>query len=163
MNDPSHAPLTKGRDARALRRPLDVESAAILGRLTEGLTAPSGFGLISRETGSRGQAVRAERLSEDRYLITRVVELDTRTEDPEVYDRAAAPEVEFVRQGGDWVPVAARRGAYSGPEHDPHDLAVALLRLVAHEHSLRPRGWLAGLFTFFARKPRLGDLLRSRD
>lgn len=122
----------------AARRPLDPESAAILHRLTAGLADPAGFGLISHEIGDAevgAPTVAAERLCADRYLITRYVELDTRTEDPEVNDRVAAPEVEFVRQGDDWFPVAAQRGHYEGDEHDANALAVALLRLVAHEQA----------------------------
>lgn len=120
------------------KSPLDRESAAILHRLTAGLADPAGFGLISYEIGDAdvgAPTVRAERLGADRYLITRYIELDTRTEDPELNDRVAAPEVEFVRQGGDWFPVAARRGHYDGREHDADALAVALLRLVAHEQA----------------------------
>lgn len=115
---------------------VDPESAAI--RLTVGLADPAGFGLISHEIGSADEGaptVRAERLSADRYLITRYIELDTRTEDPELGDRVAAPEVEFVQQGDDWFPVAARRGHYDGREHDANELAVALLRLVARDQA----------------------------
>ena len=122
----------------ATRRPLDPESAAILHRLTAGLADPAGFGLIAHEIGSAGTGaptVAAERLSAERYVVTRYVELDTRTEDPDVNDRVAAPEVEFVRQGDGWFPVAARRGHYEGDEHDTNALAVALLRLVAREQA----------------------------
>lgn len=122
----------------ATRRPLDPESAAILHRLTAGLADPAGFGLIAHEIGSAetgAPTVAAERMGADRYVVTRYIELDTRTEDPEVNDRVAAPEVEFVRQGDGWFPVAARRGHYEGDEHDANALAVALLRLVAHEQA----------------------------
>lgn len=122
----------------ATRRPLDPESTAVLYRLTAGLADPAGFGLIAHELGSAtngAPTVAAERLSADRYVVTRYIELDTRTEDPEVNDRVAAPEVEFVREGDDWFPIAARRGHFEGDEHDTNTLAVALLRLVTHEHA----------------------------
>lgn len=124
--------------AEITQRPLDPESAAILHRLTAGLADPAGYGLIAHEIGSADDGaptVRAERLDADRYVVTRYIELDTRTEDPELNDRVAAPEVEFLRQGGDWFPVVVRRGRYDGDERDPHAVSAALLRLVAREQA----------------------------
>lgn len=144
--------------------PVDPESAAILRRLTAGLADPAGFGLISHEIGSAdagAPTVRAERLDADRYLITRYIELDARTEDPELNDRVAAPEVEFVRQSDDWFPVAARRGHYDGREHDASALAVALLRLVAREQAgelARGIDWPASPGMYF--RPRHGRPIR---
>lgn len=156
---------------------LDV---ALLNTLTEELVAPGRYGLHHYEIGER-VTVSAECLSTDRFLIARRVKLDTRIEDPEVFDRAAAPEAEFARRGGEWYLVRVSRGAYSGPEEDPHAHAVALLRLVAREQadslrrlvqerelprfpgsSLRRasgrRGWVARAFTCI--RAALG---RSRD
>jgi len=120
------------------RRPLDAGSSAILHQLTAGLADPAGFGLIAHEIGSAedgAPTVAAERLNANRYVVTRYIELDTRTEDPEVNDRVAAPEVEFVREGDHWFVVAARRGHFEGDQHDANTLAVALLRLVACEQA----------------------------
>lgn len=122
----------------ATRRPLDPGSAAILHQLTAGLADPAGFGLIAHEIGSAkdgAPTVAAERLGADRYVVTRYIEIATRTEDPEVNDRVAAPEVEFLREGDNWFPIAARRGHFEGDEHDTNTLAMALLRLVACEQA----------------------------
>ena len=153
--------------ALRMQPPVAALNTALLDTLTEDLVAPGRYGLHHYEIG-KGVTVSAECLSTDRFLIARRVTLDTRTEDPEVFDRAAAPEAEFVRQGRTWHLVSVSRGAYAGPETDPHALAVALLHLVAHEQadslrrlvqerprfpgsSLRRaserRGWVARAFT----------------
>lgn len=155
-------------------RSLDPESAAILHRLTAGLADPMAnivggrvvaTGLIAVEIGpGRAPTVRAERLSADRYVVTRYVEIDTRTEDPEVNDRVAAPEVEFVHEGDNWFSVVARRGHYEGDEHDPNTLGVALLRLVALEQAselARGLDWPASPGARSARSRSLGDLWKS--
>ncbi|PCC69322.1 hypothetical protein SAMN02745121_08977 [Nannocystis exedens] len=157
--------------ARLHKRPLDRQSKAILDLLTAELADPASLraglhgpvtrsGSVAHEIGSAddgGPTVRVERLSADRYLVTRYVELDTRSEDPELNDRVAAPEVELVRQGGDWFAVAVRRGAYAGAEPDALELVSAALRLVAREQSLpTARGWLSWLASFIPRQaPRL--------
>ena len=120
--------------ALRMQPPIAALDAALLDTLTEELVAPGRYGLHHYEIGE-GVTVSAECLSTDRFLIARRITLDTRTEDPEVFDRAAAPEAEFVRRGRTWHLVSVSRGAYSGPERDPHALAVALLRLVAHEQA----------------------------
>lgn len=153
----SNAPLAPLHPSR----PLDQPSAEILDHLTADLTAPPGFGLIGLELDNlparSAPTVRAERLSAERYVITRFVEVDTRIEDPEVNDRVAAPAVEFVRHGDVWFPVAAQRGVYEGPERDIHALAAAMLRIVAEEQSLRPYPrWFGKLVRLLRPRPRLG-------
>lgn len=132
---------------------LDPESAAILEWLMAGLVDPfAGHGLVSEEFGHTddgGPTVLAERLSADRYLVARYIELDMRTEDPEIKDRVVAPEVEFVRQGSDWFPVVAQRGRWDGDERDLHGLAAAMLRTVAREQSLRPAKGLVGRIALY--------------
>lgn len=123
-------------------RSLDPESATILHRLTAGLADPAGFGLISHEIGDAeagAPTVAAERLSADRYVVTRYIELDTRTKDPEVNDRVETAIV--IRRSS----LSARAttgfrsqrdaGTHEGDERDPNELAVVLLRLIAHEQA----------------------------
>lgn len=120
--------------ALRVQPPVAALDAALLDTLTEELVAPGRYGLHYYEIGE-GVTASAECLSTDRFLIARRITLDTRTEDPEVFDRAAAPEAEFVRRGRTWHLLSVSRGAYAGPETDPQALAVALLRLVAHEQA----------------------------
>lgn len=148
-------------------QPLDPESAAILEWLTAGLVNPyAGRGLVSAEFGGEQDgdpSVLAECLGADRYLIARYVELDMRTEDPEVNDRVVAPQVEFVREGAAWFPVAAERGRWSGDDHDLHELARELLRTVACEQDIRPaRGLLSRLVLHLWKRSRTRMRLHDR-
>lgn len=122
-------------------RALGPDCAGTLDRLTAGLGLPGKYGiLMSREIGDAREgasAVDAEYLDDRHFRVTRYVELaGERTEDPDVNDRVADPQVDFLRQDGAWFPLAATSRIRNLREHDVHAIAEAMLRDVACEHDL---------------------------
>jgi hypothetical protein len=138
--------------------PLGRESQALLTRLTSGLADPNArrgrFGLVGLEVGdvaASAPTLAVERLGRDSYLIARYVELvGIRSEDPDVNDRVADPEVEFLCERGEWRAVRARSGLSPS---DPHDAALAVLRFAEP---------LLGLVEAERSAPPLADILRNR-
>ncbi len=120
-------------------RPLDKAEAAMMDRLT---AAFSNANLAEHELGRPipgAPSVAVERLGQNRYRVTRYIELErVRTVDPELNDRVACPEVDFIVHDGNWFPVAAR---FAAPRdaRDLHDVAAAMLHAVAHEQGLHVR------------------------
>lgn len=122
-------------------RPLGLPYAATLDLLTTGLGLPGRYGiLMSREIGDAREGAPtfdAEYLGDCHFRVTRYVELQgVRTEDPEVNDRVADPQVDFLRQDGAWFPLAASSKLHDISEHGVNAVAEAMLRDVACEHEL---------------------------
>lgn len=69
--------------------------------------------------------------------MSRYVELKgVQTEDPELNDRVADPQVDFLRRDGAWYPLVASSKLRDIGEQDIHVVAETMLRDVASEHEL---------------------------
>lgn len=122
-------------------RPLGPPYAATLDWLTTGLGFPGRYGiLMSREIGDAGEGaptVDAEYLGDCHFRVTRYIELEwVRSEDHELNDRVADPQVDFFRRDGGWFPLAASSILHDISEQGVHAVAEAMLRDVACEHEL---------------------------
>lgn len=102
VRSPTAAPDMQHPLRRSGLRPLPAASKRILDTLTAGLASPSEPGTSARVYDAKGPflAAHVERLDVDRFSVAHYIEQGG--------DRIADPDIEFIREAGEWYPAAVQ-------------------------------------------------------